>query len=260
MLLTSKHILSHHNITCPIVLERSVAYMKKSKTITLPGAIFLFTGIIFFALSLAEMFTYYTIRTDYILTTATITDITSSYDQNYRVIMHVNVEYFANGKNYHRELNHYTLEMYIGQDIQIYYNPYNPNIIYFSGLSLDWIIFFIVGLVLFSIGLIPILYHRKKKRTYDILVENGQKIFATIVKVTPNTHFRVNGSNSYVILCKWIDPITGNTFLYKTPSLWFNPEPIIAERGITILPVYLDRANPQKYFVSTEQIERYLSL
>ena len=78
-------------------------------------------------------------------------------------------------------------------------------------------------------------------------------IMALIVKEV----FRYNGRNPYQIICK-----SDNLEIseYVSENIWCNPETIIKERNITSFPVYLDPENPKKYYLSTEEIDKYIQL
>jgi len=47
--------------------------------------------------------------------------------------------------------------------------------------------------------------------------------------------------------------------LFTSDNIWFDPEPIIHEKGITSLPVYIDPENPKNYFVSVKDIEMFVA-
>ncbi len=236
--------------------SRNIKYvnMKPNKALQILRTISFLVGIIFIILSIIATLYTYTTTKNYIPTTATITDISSYRNVRHENIMRISIEYSVDGTKYEKLSDFYNPSMYVGKQINIYYNPINPNEISFGFFNFVWLIFFIVGFIFFSIGLIMIIYHGKSKKKYQMLRENGQKIYATIENITQNTSIRVNGKSPYIITCKWMNMITGNTYLFKSPNIWFNPQPILFQRNITMLLVYIDRENPEKYFVSIDEI------
>ncbi len=192
--------------------------------------------------------------------TATITHIERSRDSDGDTRHTVYVRYSVNGQEYNRPLGYYSYNMSVGDPVQIYYHSENPNRITSKGAVILPLIFLAVGLIVLSIGIILSVSKLKKKKLRRLLLEDGRKIYAEITEITRNTFYRVNGRSPFMITCKWTDPQTGLFYFYRSENIWFNPEPIIHEKALTSLPVYINRENPKKYVVVLDEIEKCIAL
>lgn len=170
----------------------------------------------------------------------------------------VYVTYNFDGQEFNELLHFYSSGMRVGQETNIYVNPKFPNRIQSKGISFLWIFFFIIGFVFLIPGLIIFRLIKKKKRLSKKLLADGTKVYAEISEITINGSYTVNDKNPFIIICKWVDPLTGLFYFYKSEDIWFNPETILRDRNIKELPVYIDRENPKNYVVSLEEIERLL--
>lgn len=130
-----------------------------------------------------------------------------------------------------------------------------PDINDFNEPNAVFIIFPFIGFLFFIIGLVFAVYPARKKREAKRLMEEGSKIIASIEDVAPNTSVRVNGRYPYVIHCSWRDSRDGVTYHFRSGDIWFNPINLLQERSIQTLPVYIDRNNIKKYYVSLESVE-----
>ncbi|OPZ89418.1 MAG: hypothetical protein BWY74_02732 [Firmicutes bacterium ADurb.Bin419] len=170
------------------------------------------------------------------------------------------MRYTVDGSQYERPLNFYSSGMYVGEEISIYYLPEQPNrILAKSSLSLLFLLFPLAGLIAASIGFTMLFKKVMRIRNHKYLLENGEVVNAEITKVIYKKNYSVNGVSPYVITCKWIDPSTGIYYFFTSDHIWFDPEPIIIERDIKNLPVYIDRYNPKKYSVSLEELEKMVA-
>ena len=66
----------------------------------------------------------------------------------------------------------------------------------------------------------------------------------------------VNGRHPYYIVVSWTDPATKKTYLFKSDSMWVNPDVMIAQRDLRVFPVYLDPKIPKHYTVDTDSLTR----
>lgn len=148
--------------------------------------------------------------------------------------------------------------MRVGEEIIIYVNAEFLNQILSKNSTYLWTLFFFTGLILLISAISIVLISIKKKKFNKRLLTDGTKVYAEISEVTINTTFSMNHRHPFVIICKWIDPLTGLFYFYKSGSIWFNPQPILKDKGIDHLAVYIDKENPKNYFVSLYEIEKFL--
>jgi len=214
---------------------------------TIVGAIFLIVGPIIFANEMS-------FKNKGIESIAIITDI-ETYHSTDDTYYKVYVQYIANDRTYNNTLDYWDSTMSVGKEVKIYYNPDNPNEIVANNSSYLLLLLPLIGGVSFILGTSMIIVNIKRKRRKSKLLENGDYINAEIEEVIYDTSYSVNRISPHVIVCKWENPADGNTYVFKSENIWYDPEPIIEEKNIITLPVYINRDNLKKYFVSLENIE-----
>jgi len=148
--------------------------------------------------------------------------------------------------------------MRVGEEIIIYVNAEFLNQILSKNSTYLWTLFFFIGLILLISAISIVLIIIKKKRFNKKLLTGSTKVYAEISEVTINIALSVNHRHPFVIICKWIDPLIGLFYFYKSGCIGFNPRPILKDKGIDHLAVYIDRENPKNYFVSLDEIEKFL--
>jgi len=232
--------------------------MGEKKVEWLVSLVFFIVGGIFFILSVSMIFYGINFRNNAVARVAIITDIDSHGDSDSNTQHTVYVKYKVDGLEYNESLGYYSTGMSVGQEIPIYYKPESPNRIMADSSILLWLIFFILGLILLSVAFIITFIKIKKKRRHKELMASGRKIYADITEITKNFSYTVNGRSPFLIVCKWVDPSTGLFYFFRSENIWFNPQPILEEKGIKSLAVYIDRESPKKYAVSLEEVEKFL--
>lgn len=117
------------------------------------AGIFLLIGIIFFVVSAVFLEVNKSHAENYLPTEAVISEIRISSDSS-----DAYATYMVDGKKIKSKLDVYSSDMYEGQQIEIYYNPENPSdVTYLEGMRIFTTIFTIVGSVLTSVGLVPLI-------------------------------------------------------------------------------------------------------
>ena len=185
-------------------------------------------------------------------TTATVIDVNRVKNNDDEIEYKVKYEYIVDGVEY--ESNRTTsAKKQKGQSEMVYYDRLNPEDMRTSTLNYS-IFVFLTGLIF----LVPVLFHiipniniviKKNK-----LSEKGEKIIAHLSYVDMNTSITIQGGNPYYIVCKYVDEVTGQEREFKSEYFYFDPNPIIEQKNITTFPVYIDRKNPKKYYVSLEDL------
>lgn len=155
--------------------------------------------------------------------------------------------YEIDGKEYKDiPMNYYSSSDYEGKKVTLYYDPQNPMDARPKwSLFLGSMISVPLGLIFFIIGLSFTITMRKKVKRKRRLLESGQIIYAQYQGTSKST-YRVNGRYPFHIECSYVNPLDGKTYLFKSESLWFNPEPMIQSREI---PIYVNRDNYGEYYV-----------
>lgn len=166
------------------------------------------------------------------------------------------VAYTYGGEDYRVRLSYESDGFYPGREVTLLVDPAAPEQARLDALPLLTLVFCIIGgAFLLVLLILAILLWRSKSRR-NRLLGLGHQVTAQIIDVEINRNTRVNGRSPYVIVCQWTDPDDdGVTYLFRSAGLWFNPEPLLRERGITELSVYLDPYNKKHYHVNLEPVQ-----
>ncbi|MBU1718123.1 MAG: DUF3592 domain-containing protein [Bacteroidetes bacterium] len=135
----------------------------------------------------------------------------------------------------------------VGEKVKVYCNPNNPDDATIGSGSVFPIIFVIVGIFPFLIGVLLLRYKIRKVKTNTILLQTGQKIQADIISIDYNRGLTVNDKNPLQIECQWLQAFDNTVYVFRSDNLWFDPRPFLGDR--TQLDVYIERENPKKYYV-----------
>lgn len=230
--------------------------MKKNKIEFMGILIVFIVGIVFLTVGIFILCGAFSIdEEDRVYTTATITDIETSYEADGDSSHEVYVEYQVNGKIYKSELNSYVSSYREGKEIEVYYDKNNPSKVQAEDSSkILEIIFILLGGICTVIGGGMLFAKFKKIAVNKNLKLNGERIDAEYVETIVNTSYTVNNRHPYRIICKWKNPNTGLEETFKSENVWENPEYIIESRGIKKIAVYIEPQNPKKYFMDVDTL------
>ncbi|HOM02353.1 MAG TPA: DUF3592 domain-containing protein [Acetivibrio sp.] len=231
----------------------------KKNAIWILGIIFAAVGLIPTIIGVILGINHFNFLKSAVKTTAVITKIDSYRDFDGDRHYNVQIKYFVEGEEYYDTLGYYSSGMREGKEITVYYDPDNPENVQSTGSMISDIVLVVIGLIFTAIGVSFIISQVNKSRLRERLMATGQLVYADINEVILNKNYTVNGKHPYIITCSWKDPYTGLFYFFNSDNIWFDPEPIIKENGITTLPVYIDPENPKKYFVSTEDVEMFVA-
>ena len=167
----------------------------------------------------------------------------------------VYVQYIVNAKVYTQTLSYWDASMSAGQEINIYYNPNNPNELITNKSNYVLLLFPLLGIIAIVVGILKIIRAVKYRRTKPVSPKNEKYVDAAIEEIIYDASYVKNGKSPYYITCKWKNPENGNIYLFKSGNIWYNPRFIIEDKEITTLSVRLNEGNPKKYSVSLESIE-----
>lgn len=139
----------------------------------------------------------------------------------------------------------------VGENVEIFYDPANPNDAEINGFFSLWlgvIILGFIGIVFFLIGSLGVLFRYLKKKKVQNLLETGKPIAAKFTQVQLNTNQTLNGRNPFQILSQWQDPKTDELYVFKSESIWFDPTEFVKTDTVR---VFIDPENPSKYTMDT---------
>jgi len=149
------------------------------------------------------------------------------------------------------ELKSYSSDMYIGKNIELYYDPLNPYRVEVENVLFQRIFlstFCGVGLLFFIIGILLLKRNFMAKNKIKRLVEGGYYVMAEIIEINKNTNAAVNGSNPFTIICKYTE--LDKNYMFKSKSIYFDPSAFL--NGY--IKVWLDRADYTNYYVDIDNI------
>ena len=137
----------------------------------------------------------------------------------------------------------------VGEKLIIYYNPVSPQKIDFCDSIGYNLMGAIVGGFIFLLGLFLLIRQIINDSTEDKLVKSGKKISAEFVSIERNEKYRMGDKNPWVIKCKWIDNTNNMEYKFISKSFIIDPAPYL--NGRYHIDVFIDPANPGKYFMDT---------
>ncbi len=135
----------------------------------------------------------------------------------------------------------------VGQEMVVWYLPPNSSEdVILEGR--DWTVYFPFLFLLThgGVGIGGLLWLERKRRRQKWLLENGQEVKASLVKV--NIHWGKSGRKTYTLICEWTDRLTGQTHTFESESASSDPADWMARQGGPVR-VLIDPANPKRYWV-----------
>lgn len=183
-------------------------------------------------------------------TTGTISSIVSTSSDTPDVYVTYNVD----GKRYTSVMRGYSSTFYEGKKIDIYYMKNDPNIIGNKKLELLILLLPFIGLIFLLIGGINIFKVISNKKKKERLIKTGIKIEATYIETNTNFNLRVLGRNPSNIICEYDDPISKNTYRFKSERLWYDPSLYISDCEIETFIVYVNKNDMKDYYVDIEEL------
>lgn len=221
-------------------------------------------GIIFLIVGIGVMVAFVFIKkdTDEFMkdakeTIAEIIEIKMEYDSlNEEYDYTVYVEFKVDGKIYSGMLNEYNSSMREGDEVTIYYDPYDPQTFKSSGTGIFIYIFLLVGAIFAIIGAVLIISEIKKSKKTKELKTNGKIITAEIKELVINRNTTVNGRHPYQIICS--ANIDGIVYSFKSDNIWFDISTIVTGLGIKQVQVYINPMKPDEYHVDVDSLKQYL--
>jgi hypothetical protein len=134
-----------------------------------------------------------------------------------------------------------------GDKLKVFYKTDNPDKCRISDgkKSGKKVVFWAFILLLFN--LLSVYSGRKKDKTEKAFKTTGRKVVAQIMKTDIDMTTTVLKKNPYFIDCKWVDPMTGREYTHTIRYVWADPKTLLSGRNG--IDVYIDRKDPEKYFM-----------
>ena len=104
-----------------------------------------------------------------------------------------------------------------------------------------------IGFIMLLFNLLLLYFDRKRRKLENSFKTTGRKLEVQIVKMGIDTSISINRKNPYYVDCQWTDPATGRDYKHTIRYIWKDPQTILAGRNT--IDVYMDAANPEKYFL-----------
>ncbi|MBQ6992419.1 MAG: hypothetical protein IJN50_05890 [Clostridia bacterium] len=109
--------------------------------------------------------------------------------------------------------------------------------------------FLVLGAILM---IIDIFFVSKGVKSRD-LSNKGEKILAEYQGMERTCLRLMTISGTHVIVCKGF--YQGKEYTFRSEPLSYNPKEIIERKNITNFPVYLDKNDPRKYYMSLDELK-----
>lgn len=110
------------------------------------------------------------------------------------------------------------------------------------------------GIVCSLLSIIIKIARISRNNTIANLKSSGQLVYATNLKVWKNYYWGVDRKHWCYLFGEWEDPVTHKKHEFRSDKLWIDIEPIIAEKKVDKIPVYIDNKNPRVYFVDVDEL------
>ncbi len=142
----------------------------------------------------------------------------------------------------------------VGEEITVLYKPSNPNKAKIKGFFSLWggaLILGILGGVLFLLSVPWIILLKIKGIKNNSLKAKGRKISVKVSEIKNLSKY--DGIYAYQVFAEWINPSTSKTQILKSDRI-FSIDPT-EHIGDNLITVYIDKNNPEKYFMDLSFIE-----
>lgn len=134
--------------------------------------------------------------------------------------------------------------IFTGVGIATFFWNAGPDMIFFR------LIFGGIGLPLFIIGIICLLYSIRRRNRINSLISSGKYVMAEVARVNRCYNVKLNGYHPYVVTCQYQDA-SGNIHMFRSRYLRFNPEPLLKDQMVR---VYLDHEDYKYYYVDIDEV------
>lgn len=218
--------------------------MRKINPMKLLVLIFLLIGIVFTGILGIFMAININIKKNYVPADATIVDFVRNHSGDNTLTV---VKYFVDGQEYESSLNSYSSNWSVGDRVNVYYNPENPDETKMEIPVIMMIVFPSFGIVFIAVGLFLCLKEKKLKRKKKKLIENGLSVNAKVIDFTVNTRISVNNRHPFIIIAEYDDSI--NKHRFRSDNVWEN---VTSDCIGETVKVYYEPNNMNNYYVDAD--------
>jgi hypothetical protein len=136
-----------------------------------------------------------------------------------------------------------------GNKIMIWYNPADPQEIDFGDDESYNMRGFLISGLLFIFFVFFFIRYSLRDKANKKLVASGKKIYAEFVSVDRNEKYRMGDKNPWIIKCKWTDDMNNKEYYFLSKDYTIDPAPYL--KGLSHVDVFIDPADPNKYYMDT---------
>ena len=214
------------------------------------GLLFFILGIILF---IFEQYNYTYLKNHGIRTDGIISNIKfSNNKKNVNVFVGFKTD---DGEEITTKIGYYNSNMYIGQSVELYYDPmnYKKVVMIFENFNYNFLWLFMsgMGLIFFIMGFVKINENKAFERQRDKLILLGYYVMADIIEIKREANIQIkinlNKKNPYRIHAYYSENDIGYSFI--SHYIWF--EPSYFKKKVR---VYLDRNNYAIYYVDADSL------
>jgi hypothetical protein len=136
-----------------------------------------------------------------------------------------------------------------GEKVKVYYDPASPQKIDFGDTISYNMRGVVAGGLLFIFGFYYFIRYSSRDKTIKKLIRSGRKIAAEFVAAGRNEKYRMGDNNPWIIKCRWTDNSNNKEYFFVSKDYTIDPAPYL--NGRYHLDVYIDPADPEKYYMDT---------
>lgn len=140
----------------------------------------------------------------------------------------------------------------VGEAVEVLYSESEPSDARIRGFFSLWggpLIVGGMGMLFMLLGG-GIVYARRASTQRAIeLRRGGRPVQTRFQSVEQNTGTKMNGRSPWRIVTQWKNPSTGEIHVFNSDDIWYDPTPHL-QAGHE-LTVFIDRANPRRYYMDT---------
>lgn len=137
-----------------------------------------------------------------------------------------------------------------GDNIKVFYRSDNPDKARITDGKKGGKKIIIIAIVMLLFDLNLINRNRKNQRVSNNFKTNGRKLQAEITSIEVDNNTTILEKHPFNINCKWIDPNNGKEYTHTIGYIWKDPSILL--EGRKSIDVYIDREDPERYFMDTE--------
>ena len=137
-----------------------------------------------------------------------------------------------------------------GDKLMVFYRIDNPDKARITDGKKGGKKLIIIAIVMLFLDLILIYQGKARNKSAMKFKTTGRKVAAEIIGIETDINISFRKMHPYLVNCKWVDPMTAKEYTHTIKNIWKDPTPLLAGRNT--IDVYIDRENPEKYFMDTE--------